>query len=269
LQHQGDELYEKQNYIQASYFYADAVRLWNTNTEAYIKLAKTHVQAKQYEQAAFIATRALTINPKLSEARYQRGIARYEQGLLKAARTDLETVVRFCPTHTYGLDFLDKIVFGTTTPTSTTTNGKKKKRRSAMVEEEVGLDFAFPEYGEVELDVAELSESEECARVGNGVPCRYYNRKEGGCRRGVECLYMHAPDERSVRDRLGRNVCVYLLLGGCRFGEKCVYSHEKEWLPEKGWWTDKAQVERMRRLVALEERNMRERKEIERHLQRK
>jgi len=168
----------------------------------------------RYEQAAFIATRALTMKPKLEEARYQRGVARYEQGLLRAAKMDFEVVVKYCATHVRALEALERVVarLSSSSPPTTTTNagggGRKKRRSTTVAEEEVGLDFEFPGYGEVDLDVAELSESEECARVGNRVPCRYYNRNEGGCRRGVECLYMHAPDERSVRDRL----CVFFSL---------------------------------------------------------
>lgn len=39
---------------------------------------------------------------------------------------------------------------------------------------------------------------QDCLHAGNGIPCRYYNH--GGCRRGSECTYSHAPDDKSVRD---------------------------------------------------------------------
>lgn len=44
---QGNELFEKENYLQASYFYSDAVRLWNTNVDLYVKLAEAYVKAQQ------------------------------------------------------------------------------------------------------------------------------------------------------------------------------------------------------------------------------
>lgn len=47
-----------------------------------------------------------------------------------------------------------------------------------------------------------------------------------------------------------------------------MYSHDKEWLPSKGWWADPAQTARMKRLVALTEKNTKEQRELEQHLQR-
>lgn len=47
-----------------------------------------------------------------------------------------------------------------------------------------------------------------------------------------------------------------------------MYSHDKEWLPSKGWWTDSAQTERMKKLVALAEKNTKEQRELEQHLRR-
>ena len=46
----------------------------------------------------------------------------------------------------------------------------------------------------------------------------------------------------------GRNVCVYWLLGLCRFAaaDKCMYAHDATYLPERGWWTDTARLERIR-----------------------
>jgi hypothetical protein len=40
----------------------------------------------RYAEAAHAATRALSLNPQSLEARYQRGVARAAQGLLKAAK---------------------------------------------------------------------------------------------------------------------------------------------------------------------------------------
>lgn len=45
-----------------------------------------------------------------------------------------------------------------------------------------------------------VSESSEYEHEGNGTACRYLNH--GGCRHGSECLWKHAPDEKSVRDQL-------------------------------------------------------------------
>lgn len=152
----------------------------------------------RYEQAAFIATRALTMNPKLLEARYQRGLARLEQGLFEAARIDLSTVLDHSPSHNLATSALTKINTSMMSQDPSPGGSHSHTNKSTTSD----LDFQFPAYEEVEVDLAELSESEECGHVGNRVPCRYYNRKDGGCSRGLGCLFKHAPDERSVRDNL-------------------------------------------------------------------
>ena len=109
---------------------------------------------------------------------------------------------------------------------------KRAIPRSQWVEEEED-----EEEVEYPFDLGEESDSEDFYHTGNGVPCKYYNH--GGCARGARCRYSHAPDRKSVRDELGRNVCVYWLLGECRFGkERCVYAHDRTYLPPNGWWTD-------------------------------
>ncbi|KAF9009608.1 hypothetical protein BDQ17DRAFT_1072795 [Cyathus striatus] len=53
----------------------------------------------------------------------------------------------------------------------------------------------------------------------------------------------------SVRDELGRNVCVYSLISSCMYGpDKCVYSHSREFLPH-GWWNHDDDVEKSQQLV--------------------
>jgi hypothetical protein len=41
---------------------------------------------------------------------------------------------------------------------------------------------------------------EDAEHVGNGIPCKHYNRKPDGCAKGEACAYSHASDARSVRD---------------------------------------------------------------------
>ncbi|KAJ3719714.1 hypothetical protein C8R42DRAFT_97197 [Lentinula raphanica] len=67
-------------------------------------------------------------------------------------------------------------------------------------------------------------------------PCRNYNHE--GCQLGKGCRYKHAPDGRSVRDELGRNVCLHFLINRCKSGDECSYAHEKLYLPSNGWWND-------------------------------
>ena len=45
-----------------------------------------------------------------------------------------------------------------------------------------------------------LSESSDCEHIGNGIPCKFYNRTE--CKNGYACRFSHAPDKKSERDAL-------------------------------------------------------------------
>ncbi|KAH9483570.1 putative mitochondrial import receptor subunit tom70 [Psilocybe cubensis] len=93
----------------------------------------------------------------------------------------------------------------------------------------------------------EESDTEDCEHKGNLTPCRFYNH--AGCARGSQCQYSHAPDDNSIRDNLGKNVCVELLLGTCKFGDaKCIYSHDTSFLPATGWWNDPSKVQAAREM---------------------
>ncbi|KAJ7318763.1 hypothetical protein DFH08DRAFT_971128 [Mycena albidolilacea] len=77
-------------------------------------------------------------------------------------------------------------------------------------------------------------------------PCLFYNTSS--CTRGARCAFSHAPDRRSVRDGLGKNVCWYWLVGLCKFGPKCIYKHGREALGG-GWWDDEEELAKMREKV--------------------
>ncbi|KAH9031272.1 hypothetical protein EDB84DRAFT_1562290 [Lactarius hengduanensis] len=53
------------------------------------------------------------------------------------------------------------------------------------------------------VELESMSDSSDLNHEGNGVPCKSYNHD--GCKRGSECKFSHAPDYKSVRDRL----CVF------------------------------------------------------------
>ncbi|KZP09236.1 hypothetical protein FIBSPDRAFT_242463 [Athelia psychrophila] len=79
-------------------------------------------------------------------------------------------------------------------------------------------------------------DSEDEHHIGRGakllVPCRFHNHD--GCNKGAACDYSHAPDNRSLQDDLGRNVCMRHLIDSCKFGNTCVYAHTSEFLPDSG-----------------------------------
>jgi hypothetical protein len=63
------------------------------------------------------------------------------------------------------------------------------------------LDTTGPPYDLSDLETDVESTSSDFELEGrNGVPCKHYNHD--GCPRGRDCTYRHAPDEKSVRDRL-------------------------------------------------------------------
>ena len=61
-------------------------------------------------------------------------------------------------------------------------------------------DDELPPVDGIKLKLESVSDSSDWNHEGNGVPCRFYNHD--GCLRGPDCRFSHAPDHRSVRDRL-------------------------------------------------------------------
>ena len=52
----------------------------------------------------------------------------------------------------------------------------------------------------IKLELESASDSSDWNHEGNGIACKFYNRD--GCLRGSDCRFSHAPDHKSVRDRL-------------------------------------------------------------------
>ncbi|KAG5340650.1 hypothetical protein C0989_000905 [Termitomyces sp. Mn162] len=273
----GDALFDQKDYVGASTCYFDATNLWPSSPESYVKLARTYIQRGLYVDATHAATRALSFDPKSLEARYYRGVARLEQGLLPAAKigadlfrlcflalielrfmSDFEIVIAHDPVHVLAHSSLGR----TLSLLQATKIGSHVlyPPSSDVTPDGEPVDFAFPRYDDDKLEIAEPSDSSDCNHVGNGVPCRFYNHD--GCARGIECDFSHAPDEKSVRDDLGKNVCLYYLLSSCKFGDlKCIYSHSKDALPSThGWWNDPKQVKRVKEVLELAEQKAKEKR---------
>jgi hypothetical protein len=72
------------------------------------------------------------------------------------------------------------------------------------IEEEDSLDgedeSESPQLDDTEVELESVSDSSDWNHEGNGIPCRFYNHD--GCLRGTNCRFSHAPDHKSVRDRL-------------------------------------------------------------------
>lgn len=53
---------------------------------------------------------------------------------------------------------------------------------------------------DTKVELESVSDSSDWNHEGNGIPCRFHNHD--GCLRGADCRFSHAPDHKSVRDRL-------------------------------------------------------------------
>ncbi|KAH9474981.1 hypothetical protein JR316_0012080 [Psilocybe cubensis] len=255
----GDILFDSRNYKASYAQYLLAIDLCPSKPSYFISLAAAYRKLKWYEEAAHAATRALTLDPKNTEARYVRGVSRLEQRLLRPAKIDFETVLEHDPSHLLARAALTEVTHFIETSTQLGTHALGPNPVDELVKD---VDFSFPHYDQDALEIAELSDSSDCHHVGNGVQCRFYNHD--GCSRGSACTFSHAPDEKSVRDDLGKNVCIYFLLDSCKFGPaKCIYSHSKVALPKHGWWTSPEQIAKVKSVLEVAEQKSREQRQLE------
>ena len=163
----------------------------------------------RYDVAEHCAQRALVLDPTFMKARYRRGLARKASLQLYAAtlgaltratsrfattaetkgwhtRTDFEAILEQDPDSAEATKALDETI--------TLMDERDESEGSVVVDE------AFPSLDEPNLELESVSDSSEWNHEGNGIPCRFYNHE--GCMRGIECRFSHAPDHKSVRDRL-------------------------------------------------------------------
>ncbi|KAH9172552.1 hypothetical protein EDB89DRAFT_2166499, partial [Lactarius sanguifluus] len=220
LQDCGNTHFRKGEYRKAIEEYEAAITI-NGPSPAYLSnMAAAWLKLEEYDSAEHCAQRALCLDPRFAKARYRRGLARKGNLQLAAAVVDFAAVLVQDPDSTEASKALDE----------TFTLISERNKEEAVVEED-----SHPTFIDQGKELESVSDSSNWNHEGNGFPCRYYNHD--GCTRGVECEFSHAPDHKSVRDRLGRNVCVQFLFGECRFGN-CVYSHDKTYLPSGRWWDD-------------------------------
>ncbi|KAM5541571.1 hypothetical protein V8D89_004761 [Ganoderma adspersum] len=212
LKDEGNELFGQRKWAEVAEKYRTAALLAGPHLVYVANLAVCLLKMELWEIAESAATRALVHDPRHVKALYRRALARRGLERFKDALT--ETVRARDPNATW----LD--------------DPSVRARRDE----------------EIPMEVEDGSDSEDFAHTGIGLACKDYNTSDKGCRNGASCRSSHAPDLKSVRDELGRNVCVYWLLGNCRFdaADKCIYAHDMTYLPERRWWTDAARLDRNR-----------------------
>ncbi|KAI9507662.1 hypothetical protein F5148DRAFT_969472, partial [Russula earlei] len=177
---------------------------------------------QRYDNAEASAGEALVLDPRFTKACYRRGLAR--KGNLDLDRA---AVVTYDPPHLACRK-------GPNSAEAKTALGETLDlMRARNDEDDVAVfDDETPRLSEpkAELELESVSDSSDWNHDGNGIACRIYNHDGYLC--GTRCRLSHAPDYRIVRDRLGRNVCVFFLLGNGKFGDfGCIYSHDKKYLP--------------------------------------
>lgn len=90
-------------------------------------------------------------------------------------------------------------------PSSTEAKNALRETLTLMREREDDYDFADsddegPLLIDTKVELESVSDSSDWNHEGNGIPCRFYNHD--GCKHGNDCRFSHAPNHRSVRDRL-------------------------------------------------------------------
>ncbi|GLB35584.1 hypothetical protein LshimejAT787_0211490 [Lyophyllum shimeji] len=243
LKEAGNKLFTAGDYLGAVKVYKAIVDDFGQKPVLMSNLAAAYLKLEEYVGAEVAASTALKYDPRMIKARYRRGLARKGMGQYKAALVDFRTVLEQDPT-------------------------KNEAREQLKITEALYLELGDDDYDyeddsgssddgwphpddRPEPESEAESDSSDCRHSGNGFPCRFYNHE--GCAKKDSCRYSHAPDEKSERDRLGRNVCIFFLLGTCKFGAaKCVYSHDKSYLPH-GWWDHDDLVAKLKEICSESE----------------
>ncbi|KAI0776992.1 hypothetical protein BD413DRAFT_524578 [Trametes elegans] len=228
LKEEGNACFKREWWeVAADHYYAAAL-VAGPRPVYMANFAAAMLKLELWDVAESAATRALIHEPTHIKALFRRAIARKEMCQFTGAETDLRRILEKDPENAAARDELNTI------------RTLRRRMRSA--------DLPGDDPSDDVVEFEEESDSEDYNHVGNGTPCKFHNH--GGCAHGTRCRFRHTPDGKSVRDELGRNVCVYWLFGECRFGdERCVYAHDKTYLPDHGWWTDTQRTARLRGVV--------------------
>ncbi|KAL1942222.1 hypothetical protein VTO73DRAFT_6286 [Trametes versicolor] len=232
LRVEGNRFFNVGRWLEATAKYRAAVMVAGPETVYMVNLASAFLKLSLWELAESATCRALVHDPYDVQALYLRAMARKGLERFSAAEADLKRILELDSSDARALEGLASVEGG----------GSSRYYEWPGDDEVTGRGGSADNDGPLELE--DESDSEDFEHVGNGKPCKSYNHD--GCPRGQGCPQSHAPDARSVRDELGRNVCIYWLLGECRSpDERCFYAHDNSHLPDKGWWKNTRRLARL------------------------
>ncbi|KIO24980.1 hypothetical protein M407DRAFT_25625, partial [Tulasnella calospora MUT 4182] len=264
LKEKGNQHFKTEDYDEALKCYMGASLLDENNAVYYNNEAAVNLKLGMYNDAELNANLVLDIEPRNIKARYRRAMARLGLGKLKGARADFFEMLKLNP------DSADaKLHLLEIERKDPSLSSDPEARAKRFVERVLGWGRGYDGYdenGDYLDDDEDDVDSEEgyCTSIlaapgvdsdpesvdsfhshtsdyeheGNGIPCHAYNHE--GCEKRKACEFSHAPDGQSLRDDLGKNVCLRFVAGKCQFKEECVYSHVEKYLPlrkRSGPWT--------------------------------
>ncbi|KAG8881114.1 hypothetical protein FRB97_000166 [Tulasnella sp. 331] len=271
---QGNRLFKAGNYEDAIQCYEGALMVNPNNPAYHSNVALAYLKVGALREAEASAEFALFKEPKNLRARYRRGLARQRLGRLKSAKADFLFMLTIDPNCKEVVDRLGEVdaaleLHHKANPKS----DKEVKQRDHSKrgrdhdssndntsEDDNEDDFDgdetdslgasddfFPDGGPAVggYSVTTGSHTSDYNHEGNKIPCFDYNHQ--GCGLKTRCPFSHGPGEKeTIRDDVGKNVCLRFLANECLYDDKCRYSHSKDYLPTRGgpWDDDKHAKER-------------------------
>ncbi|PIL32505.1 transporter [Ganoderma sinense ZZ0214-1] len=241
-------LFREGAWLQAAQLYRASAVITAPEPTYMSNLAAALLKLELWKLAEGATSRALLHDPKHIKALYRRALARKELGLIDDAKSDISRLLAIEPDNVPALaeqQILQRLQT-TSTPEGASSppaapgrgSGKRPARARQTEAEDRAIEIEYP------------SDTDDYEHEGNGISCRLHNRAPHGCKYGAaRCMFRHAPDWKSVRDDIGRNVCVYWLVGTCGKAATgtCLYAHDGAYLPHAGgWWTDTGRLDRLR-----------------------
>nr|GAT58495.1 predicted protein [Mycena chlorophos] len=221
-------LHDAGDYDAALSALKNACRIFKTEPKYALKMASVFMKLKRYDDAIDMATFHIAVDDSGEHiaSRFLRATAFIERGDYGKAAVDLincKNIRHDALEVAAAIEHLHKVW---------DPEDDYFSRNPAEADTDVVHGDLSPCTANYDLDCE--SDTEESTHMGNGQACKKYNTSS--CGYGSKCRMRHAVDAKSIRDNLGRNVCIFYLIDRCYKGSACLYRHSKENLPKLGWW---------------------------------